>query len=104
MLEATVVIFGMCLTFVPVVLFVNYLLRHVKYKQEFDYHIDKVRDKKGLFGVVIAYIERLLLGVVLISLGIYLSSFCLNYIFVEIFVISLLLYIFFHFIDEKNEK
>lgn len=104
MIEGIIVIAGMCLTFLPIVIFVNYLLKHVKSKQAFDYHLDNVKDKKGNVGVIIAYGERFLFTFTLMSLGLYMSSFFVDFVFLEIFIISLICYLFVCFFDKKNEK
>ena len=54
MLEGFITILGLCLTFLPVFMYFNYLLTHVSKKTSFDYHLEIVKDKKGDKGVVIA--------------------------------------------------
>ena len=51
-MKTIIILFGTCLTFVPVVLFVASLFKSIKEKTRFSYHLDKVRDKKGTIGVV----------------------------------------------------
>jgi hypothetical protein len=104
MLEAIIVILGMCLIFVPVILYVRYLLTHVRQNTKFDDHLVVVRDKKGNFGVFIAYLERLLYGIVFISIGILFSEYFESEIAFVTVVISVTLYIIVKWIDEKNEK
>lgn len=104
MVEAIVTILGLCITFLPVLLYLNYLLTHVSRKTRFDYHLELVRDKKGTFGVVLAYAERIIFGMFVCSLGILMSEFFHNeYVFVS-WVILLVLYVIVKFFDEKNEK
>ncbi len=104
MVEGLIVIVGLCISFVPVIIFVHYLFTHIKKKTRFDYHLELVKDKKGTFGVVIAYAERILFATVIISLGILLSEFFQNQIFLNIFIVSLVLFILVKYFDEKNEK
>ncbi len=104
MIEPLVVILGMIIVLVPVVIFVYYLMSHIKKKMHFDYHLELVKEKKGKFGVCIAYLERMLFGLTIISLGIVLSEFFQNEYFINLFVISLLLYIIVKYFDIKNEK
>ena len=47
MIEFLLVMFGMCLIFLPVLMIFSYLLLRVSKKTEFDCHIRKVKDKKG---------------------------------------------------------
>ena len=62
MVEGIVTLVGLCLTFLPALIYFNYLLNHVNKKTRFDYHLELIKDKKGTFGVVIAYMERILFG------------------------------------------
>ena len=89
MVEGLIVIVGLCISFVPVIIFVHYLFTHIKRKTRFDYHLELVKDKKGTFGVVMAYAERVLFASTIISLGILLSEFFQNQIFLNIFIVSL---------------
>ena len=41
---AIIIILGLCLTFLPVLMYFNYLLTHVSKKTSFDYHVDIVED------------------------------------------------------------
>jgi len=104
MLEGIVVLVGMCLTFVPVILFVHYLLTHVSKKTKFDYHIENVRDKNGNKGVFIAYIERVLFGIVISSLGVWMSDFFTSEVMLQLFILSLVFYVIVKYFDEKMEK
>lgn len=103
-MEGIIVISGMCLTFVPIIFFVKYLMVHISKDTPFDSHLRLVKDKKGNFGVIIAYLEKLFLGLFICSLGIFMSSYFENMLFLEIFVISLILFIVVNYIDNNNEK
>jgi hypothetical protein len=103
-IEALITIFGICITFIPVIFFVHYLFTHVKKKTRFDYHIELVKDKKGGFGVFIAYAERILLSALLIVLGIHMSEFFQYEVLTGIFVVLLVLYVIVKYFDVKNEK
>ena len=104
MFEGFFVILGLCLTFAPVVMYVNYLLNHVSKKTNFDYHLEVVKDKKGKFGVVIAYLERLLYGSSITSFGILLSEYFRSEVLFTLVIVFIVLYIIVKWIDEKNEK
>jgi hypothetical protein len=104
MVEGLIVIVGMCIAVIPVIIFVNYLFTHVKRKTRFDYHLELVKDKKGTFGVVLAYAERILFAMTIISLGVLLSEFFQNQFFLNLFVVSLVLFVLAKYFDEKNEK
>ena len=104
MFETIVVVLGLCLIFVPVVMYVRYLLMHVRQNTKFDDHLVIVRDKKGNLGVFIAYLERLLYGVVFISIGILFSEYFVSETAFITAIISATLYIIVKWIDEKNEK
>ena len=103
-MEGLVVIIGLCVTFIPAILFAHYIFTKVNKKTRFDSHIEIVKDKKGIFGVVIAYVERLLFGLTICSLGIVLSDYYRNETAIEILIISVILYVIVKFFDEKNEK
>ena len=104
MFEGLIIILGLCITFVPVFIYFNYLLTHVSKKTEFDYHLELVRDKKGKFGVGIAYLERILYGSSITSFGILLSEYFRSEVLFTLVIVSVVLYIIVKWIDEKNEK
>lgn len=104
MVEAIVTILGLCLTFLPVLLYFNYLLTHVSKKTRFDYHLELVRDKKGMFGTIIAYAERIIFGSFVCGLGILFSEFFRNEVVFISDVVLFVLYVIVKYIDEKNEK
>ena len=103
-MEGFVVILGLCVTFVPVIIFAHYIFTKVSKKTKFDAHLEIVKDKKGTLGVVIAYIERILFGLTICSLGVVLSENYKNETAIEILIISVILYVIVKFFDEKNEK
>ncbi len=103
MIEAIIRLLGMCLTFLPVIIFVHYLLTSVKEKRPFQYHLDNVKDKKGNFGIIIAYLSKVLFGVAVTCLGVFVSSYFTNTIFGEIFLIAFVFYVLVKYIDIKNE-
>ena len=104
MVEALITIFGICITFIPVVFFVHYLFTHVKKKTRFDYHIELVKDRKGMFGSFIAYSERILLSALFIVGGIHMSEFFQIEELTTIFIILVVLYVIVKYFDIKNEK
>ena len=104
MVEGIIVILGLCITFLPAIMYFMYLMNHVSNKTRFDYHLELVTDKKGKKGVILAYIERILFGSLVCSFGILLSEFFRNEVIFEIFVVLLILYIIVKYFDEKNEK
>lgn len=104
MIEGIVIIVGLCITFLPVIIYFNYLLNHVSKKTRFDYHLELVTDRKGAFGKIIAYLERILFGIYVSSLGILMSEFFRNEFIFQVFVISIIMYVIVKYIDEKNEK
>ncbi len=104
MIEGIITIIGLCITFSPPIMYLNYLLTHVSKKTRFDYHIDLVNEKKGRLGVYLAYIERILFGTLVCSLGILLSEYFRNEAILKIFVIVFVIYIIVKYFDEKNEK
>jgi hypothetical protein len=104
MIEGFIIILGLCLTFLPAFMYFNYLLTHVSKKTQFDYHLDIVRDKKGKKGVVIAYLERILYGIAIISFGILFSEYFTSESMFMLVVVSSVLYVIVKWIDEKNEK
>jgi ABC-type Mn2+/Zn2+ transport system permease subunit len=103
-MEGFVVIIGLCITFVPVVIFAKYVFDKVSKETRFDSHLAIVKDKKGTVGVLIAYLERILFGTVICSSGIVLSEYFRNKTAIEILIVSVILFIIVRFFDEKNEK
>lgn len=104
MIEAVVSVLGICLIFVPGLMYFRYLMVHVKDKTKFDYHLELVNDKKGKSGVFIAYFTKILFGLLLCFLGILMSEFFTNESIFIAFVVTLVLYIILRYFDEKNEK
>lgn len=104
MVEGLIIIIGLCITFLPVLFYVNYLLTHVSKKTRFDYHLEIVNDKVGKMGVILAYSERILFGCCICLLGISMSEFFTNNVIFHLFVIVLIAYVIVKFFDEKNEK
>lgn len=103
-MEGIVVILGLCITFIPAIIFAHYIFTKVSKKTKFDTHLEIVKDKKGTFGVVIAYAERILFGLTVCSLGVVLSEYYKNEKAIEVLIISVILYVIVKFFDEKNEK
>ena len=103
-MEGFVVIIGLCVAFVPAIIFTNYVINKASKVTKFDAHLETVKDKKGTFGVVVAYAERILFGVVVTSMGVVLSEYFRNTRAIEILIISVICYIIVKFFDEKNEK
>ena len=104
MFEGVIVILGLCITLLPPLLYLNYLLSRINKVTRFDEHLGIVRDKKGNYGVILAYGERILFGIVVSSMGILMSEFFDNEMVLQIFVISLVLYVIVRYLDNLNEK
>lgn len=104
MFEGLIVVLGLCLIFVPVLTYVRYLLTHVRQNTKFDVHLAKVKDKKGTIGIIIAYLERVLYGILFISIGVLFSECFASEVAFTSTIISVTLYIIVKWIDEKNEK
>ena len=104
MVEGIITIVGLCITFLPALVYFNYLLTLVSKKTRFDYHLELVNDKKGRFGVIIAYLERISLGSCTCALGILMSEFFNNETIFLIFIILLILYVIIKYVDLNNEK
>ncbi len=103
-MEAIITILGLCITFLPVLVYFNYLLSHVSKKTHFDYHLELVKDKKGLFGVIIAYAERIILGSLICCLGIAMSDFFQHESLFIACIVLLVIYVIVKYFDEINEK
>ena len=96
-------LFGMIITFVPSIYFAIYIINKATEEQKFDLHLNRIKDKLGFKGVLIAYINRISLWCLITSIGIYLSSFFENNTFLEIGIVALIIYIISYFIDNRNE-
>lgn len=103
-MEGIVVILGLCITFVPAIIFAHYIFTKVSRKTKFDTHLEIVKDKKGTLGVIVAYAERILFGLTICSLGVVFSEYYKNETAIEVLIISVILYVIVKFFDEKNEK
>lgn len=103
-MEGFVIVLGMIITIVPVIYYFSYLLRHVNKKTRFDYHIDKVKEKKGIKGVIVAYLTQILLACSVMSMGLLMSNYFDGDFILKIFIITLILFIIVKYFDERNEK
>ena len=103
-MDGFIIITGLCLTFIPLVMYVNYLFKHIKEPTKFDKHIELIRDKKGKKGIAIAYLNRILLGTLISSFGLLMNSLFKNETLLIIVIISLVMYIITTYIDNNNEK
>lgn len=103
-MEGFFTILGLCITFVPLIVFCKYLLGHVITKSSFDLHVEKVLEYKGKIGVVLAYVDKILLSLMVCFLGIWMSEYFTNEILGMLFVICLLGYIIVHYFDKRNEQ
>jgi len=104
MIEGIIVIVGLFFTISPAIMYFTYLLKHVKRKTSFDYHVELVKDKKGKKGIIIAYLERILFGTLICIFGILLSEFFKNELALKLFVLNLVIYIIVKYFDVKNEN
>lgn len=103
-MEGFVIVLGMVITIIPIVYYFSYLLRHINAKTRFDCHIDRVKDKKGFKGIIIAYLGQILLACSVTSLGILMSDNFDSDVLLKIFIITLILFIIVKYFDERNEK
>ena len=103
-MEGFIIIIGLCITFTPAVIFANYIINKPYKVTKFDEHLDKVSTLKGKFGIVVAYLERILYGLVITSMGVVLSDYFKNILAIEILIVSIILYFIVKYFDEKNEK
>ena len=53
-MEAFMKLMGMCITFIPSVYFASYMIKKATSEQRFDFHLKRVKDKAGLYGILIA--------------------------------------------------
>lgn len=104
MLELVFTIVGMCLCILPFIIIFNYFMTRVSKKTKFDCHINKVKDKKGFIGVVVAYITKILFFFFILLLG----TLCVYQFqhddISKLLLVSFVLYILFYFFDNNNEK
>ena len=102
-MELVVRVLGICVAFLPFIYFATYIIKKATAEQKFDLHLARVKDKKGNIGVLIAYVSRIFLFILITSIGVYISSFFTNSVFLDIVIVSLLGYIFSSFFDNKND-
>lgn len=103
-MEGIIILLGMCITFVPVIFFVRYLMIRISKVTEFDEHVNLVKDKKGSIGVAMAYINKIMLACTVTNLGVFMCTYKESFVALEIFVISFVLYIICNYLDNYNEK
>ncbi len=96
-------LFGMCLTIIPSLYFACYIIKKATEEQRFDLHLKKVNDKKGIFGVCIAYLNRICLFVLVTIMGLYVTSMFKNGLLLDLIIVLLIVYIISCFIDNRND-
>lgn len=101
-MEGVITVLGLCIIFVPLIQFCNYLLNHVMKKMPFDEHLERLKDNSKVMRLL-AYCERVLYGITISSLGYWMSEYFQNSTVFVILVISLVLYIIVKYFDYKNE-
>jgi hypothetical protein len=103
-MELIIRLLGMCITFIPIIYFANYIINKASSEQRFEIHINNVKDKHGSLGVLTAYINRFSLFTLITSLGVLISSYFDNRVALDIVAISLVIFIFSYCLDDKNTK
>lgn len=103
-MEVFIVLIGLCVTFTPAVMFANYIINKPMKLTKFDRHLEKVSTLKGKFGIIIAYLERIIFGLMITTMGIVFSENFQNMFAIEILILSVILYFIVKYFDEKNEK
>ena len=104
MIEFVFTMFGMCLVILPVLLVFNYLMSRVSKKTRFDCHLKNVNDKKGFFGIFIAYLNKIVLFSCFIMIGLSFIEKFENTLFLKTALISLVGYLIINYFDNQNEK
>lgn len=99
-----IVVLGLCLIFFPIIILISYIITHTRKKTSFDKHLEIVKSKKGLFGVIIAYLSKILLGLSISLLGFYMSEELDNEYALKYLIISLVFYIIVRYFDKRNKR
>ncbi len=100
-MELIVRVFGICIAFVPFVYLASYIIKRAKEEQKFDLHLNRVRDKKGTIGVIIAYTNRISLFILITFLGVYISSYFINSIALDVCIVMLIAFVFSYYLDSN---
>lgn len=103
-MELIVRVLGICITFIPIIYFATYIIKRASEEQRFDLHINKVKDKQGTKGVIIAYLNRISLFIFITSLGVLISSYFTNNIALDICIVTIIIFIFTYYLDDKYSR
>ena len=103
-MELIIRVLGMCLTFIPVIYFANFIIQRASEEQKFDLHINNIKDKHGTKAVIIAYINRISLFIFITSLGVLISSYFTNSVSLDISIVTFVIFIFSYYLDDKYSK
>ena len=102
-MEMIIKLFGMVLTFIPSVYLATYVIKKATEEQKFDLHLNRVKDKKGIIGVLIAYLNRISIWILITSIGVYLSTYFLENIYLEVSIVAFIVFIITYYFDNKND-
>ena len=102
-MEMIIKLFGMVLTFIPSVYLATYVIKKATEEQKFDLHLNRVKDKKGIIGVLIAYLNRISIWILITNIGVYLSTYFLENIYLEVSIVAFIVFIITYYFDNKND-
>ena len=69
-------------------------------EQRFDFHLKRVKDKAGLYGILIAIFNRVILFFLITILGMYITSCFTNSIYLDVLIVLFIMYIISYFFVE----
>ena len=102
-MEAFMKLMGMCITFIPSVYFASYMIKKATSEQRFDFHLKRVKDKAGLYGILMAIYNRVILFFLTTILGMYITTCFTNSIYLDVLIVLFIMYIISYFFDNKND-
>ena len=101
-MEGFFTILGLCITFIPLIQFCNYLLNHVMKKTRFDEHLERLKVNNS-FMRFLAYCERIFYGITVSSFGFWMSEYFQNSVAFVLLILSFVVYVILKYFDYKNE-
>lgn len=104
MFDTIVAVIGLILTFWPLKMLCSYLMHRSRGEALFDTKVKEYKEFLGTKGVLIIYAERILLALLFIFLGIFMSMNCSDKLFFELFVICLLMYLVVKYLIIQTER
>lgn len=99
-----IVVLGLCLIYVPIVILIGYIITKGRKKYEFDKYISYLKKHNDKKGIIIAYLNKIIVGLNIMILGFYMSEELENETALRYLIIFTILTIIITYFNKKNKR